>query len=307
MVGQPKPERDAGQTWREPPRPELPPGMGSASVGRLRGVVTVAQARSINGVLTTPVPDGHLRVIGEGRPLEPRIRGAMESFFHADFSRVRVHEGPTAQAMGALAFTLGEELHFAPGRYDPTSRDGIALLGHELAHVVQQRDGRVANPYGQGVAIVQDPALEAEADAIGRWVANEVCGELSSHRVRSATAIQRSSRWDDIGEIPDEIPFESNKKLTKHYKKHVEGKGGGKGWEADMPQFTSKEEYVGAAYNVISNMGIGVLRYESKGGLIVCYQPLTNYVAIISQDKKTLLTFMTLQEGNSIQSILERF
>jgi hypothetical protein len=147
--------------------------MGPASTGGLRGA---AQARSNtgNGVLMTPVPAGQLRVTGEGRPLEPGIRQTMETFFQADFSGVRVHEGPTAQAMGALAFTLGEELHFAPGLYDLTSRDGVALLGHELAHVVQQRDGRVANPYGQGVAIVQDPALEAEAERMGQRVADEV-------------------------------------------------------------------------------------------------------------------------------------
>ena len=31
----------------------------------------------------------------------------MERFFQADFSGVRVHQGPTARALGALAFTLG--------------------------------------------------------------------------------------------------------------------------------------------------------------------------------------------------------
>jgi len=42
------------------------------------------------------------------------------------------------------------------------------LLGHELTHVMQQRAGRVANPFGSGVAVVQDQALEAEADRMGR-------------------------------------------------------------------------------------------------------------------------------------------
>jgi len=70
----------------------------------------------------------------------------MEGFFQADFSGVRVHEGTAAQTIGALAFTLGEALHFAPGLYDPASRAGMKLLGHELTHVVQQRAGRVANP-----------------------------------------------------------------------------------------------------------------------------------------------------------------
>jgi hypothetical protein len=127
--------------------------------------------------MTSPVPDGLLRFRGNGRPLDDGIRAQMESFFNASFSGVRVHEGPAAQAMGALAFTLGEDLHFAPGLYAPTSREGVELLGHELTHVVQQRDGRAANPYGQGVAIVQDPALEAEADLMGRRVADEIwCG-----------------------------------------------------------------------------------------------------------------------------------
>jgi hypothetical protein len=146
----------------------LLPGMGPF---RSDGAHRVGQPRASNGVTTTPVPAGQLRVIGEGRPLEPGIRRTMESFFQADFSGVRVHQGTTAPAMGALAFTLGEEIHFAPGLYDPASPEGVALLGHELTHVVQQRDGRVANPYGRGVAIVQDPALEAEADRMGQQIA----------------------------------------------------------------------------------------------------------------------------------------
>ena len=171
MVGQPKIVGASGGAWRGAPRPELLPGMGPTRVGGLR---RVAQARPRNEVSTTPIPAGQLRVIGQGRPLEAGIRRTMESFFEADFSAVRVHEGPAAQAMGALAFTLGEELHFAPGLYDPVTREGVELLGHELTHVLQQRDGRVANPYGQGVAIVQDPALEAEADRMGQRIADEM-------------------------------------------------------------------------------------------------------------------------------------
>ena len=41
------------------------------------------------------------------------------------------------------------------------------MLGHELTHVLQQRAGRVRNPMGTGVAVVQDPALEAEAERMG--------------------------------------------------------------------------------------------------------------------------------------------
>lgn len=167
--------------WPGAPRPELLPGMGRPRVGMLGGV---AQQRTSGGVTAAAVPDGQLRLIGSGKALEPRIRTQMEGFFGADFSGVRVHEGPAAQAMGALAFTLGETLYFAPGLYDPTTREGLELLGHELAHVVQQRDGRVANPYGRGVAIVQDPALEAEADSKGRQVAEEILGGVGQAAAR---------------------------------------------------------------------------------------------------------------------------
>ncbi|HEX8108764.1 MAG TPA: DUF4157 domain-containing protein [Kofleriaceae bacterium] len=124
--------------------------------------------------MTTPVPDERMRLIGTGKPLEAGILARMEGFFGADFSGVRVHEGPIAEQMGALAFTLGETLYFSPGLYNIRTREGLELLGHELAHVVQQRDGRVANPYGRGVAIVQDPSLEAEADLMGQRAAKAI-------------------------------------------------------------------------------------------------------------------------------------
>ena len=101
-----------------------------------------------------------------GRPLPSPVRGKMEAMFGADFSAVRVHEDTQAAALGAQAFARGEHLHFQPGRFDPDSAAGHDLIGHELAHVVQQRAGRVATPMGKG-GINADPALEAEADQMG--------------------------------------------------------------------------------------------------------------------------------------------
>jgi hypothetical protein len=77
---------------------------------------------------------------------------------------VRIHVGPEASSIGALAYTWGTNIHFAPGQYNPHSLQGQKILGHELWHVVQQKSGRVSNPFGNGVAVVQDHALEAEAD-----------------------------------------------------------------------------------------------------------------------------------------------
>jgi len=109
-----------------------------------------------------------LRPRSGGWPLPRDIQAKMEAALGASFSDVRIHVGPEVPAIGALAFTWGSNIHFAPGQYNPHTPQGQFLLGHELTHVVQQRAGRVANPFGSGVAVVQDHALEAEADRLGR-------------------------------------------------------------------------------------------------------------------------------------------
>lgn len=184
----------APTVWFGAPRPELLPGMGRS---RIPALPAVAQRRANGDVTTTPVPDGMLRLAGNGKPLDNGVRVRMEDFFQADFSNVRIHEGPAAKAMGALAFTLGETVYFSPGLYDPTTRAGVELLGHELAHVIQQREGRVANPYGRSVAIVQDPGLEAEADAMGRQVAAEMWSK--PHRLLQPRTIQRAVNYTGQG------------------------------------------------------------------------------------------------------------
>jgi hypothetical protein len=108
-----------------------------------------------------------LRTTAPALRLPPVVQAQMERLFGTSFSDVRVHVGPQASAIGALAFTLGSELYFATGQYEPHSPAGQRLLAHELTHVVQQRAGRVRNPSGTGLAVVQDAGLEAEAERMG--------------------------------------------------------------------------------------------------------------------------------------------
>jgi len=103
-----------------------------------------------------------------GLPLPREVQTKLESALGANFSDVRVHVGSDAASIGAIAFTWGSDIHFAPGQYNPHTQQGQMLLAHELVHVVQQRAGRVSNPFGNGVAVVQDAMLEAEADRLGR-------------------------------------------------------------------------------------------------------------------------------------------
>ena len=107
-----------------------------------------------------------------GQPLRSDTRAQMEASFGADFSAVRIHEGAHASALGALAYTQGADIHFAPGQYQPDSHAGRELLGHELAHVVQQSRGAVqATAQARGVDLNDDPALERESDEQGERAA----------------------------------------------------------------------------------------------------------------------------------------
>lgn len=107
---------------------------------------------------------------GGGLPLPHAVRAKMEAALGADFSAIRVHIGPQAERIGALAFTNGNDIYFAPGRYQPDSAHGQRLLGHELTHVIQQRQGRV-QASGAGVSVIHDPVLEKEADRFGEMAA----------------------------------------------------------------------------------------------------------------------------------------
>src|SRR5947208_204360 len=80
-----------------------------------------------------------------GQQLEPTIRSYFEERFGHDFSRVRIHAdeaaGRSASVLNALAYTVGEHVVFGSCQYAPHTSAGGFLLAHELAHVVQQRNG----------------------------------------------------------------------------------------------------------------------------------------------------------------------
>ncbi|WP_263101352.1 DUF4157 domain-containing protein [Kitasatospora sp. DSM 101779] len=86
---------------------------------------------------------------GTGAPLEPGVRDQLSTSYGHDFSPVRVHVGPEADRatgeLGALAYTVGNDVVFSHGAYDPLSRRGRSLIAHELAHVAQH-DGHPAAP-----------------------------------------------------------------------------------------------------------------------------------------------------------------
>ncbi len=144
-------------------------GSGTSERGDGKKKETTLQRRSTGGDALRGVPSSvHEVVRSPGQPLEAATRAFMEPRFGHDFSKVRVHTdrkaAESARAVTALAYTVGNQLVFGEGQYQPRTGLGRLLIAHELAHTVQQRS-RPGNPG------TEDGALEREADRAAAAVA----------------------------------------------------------------------------------------------------------------------------------------
>ena len=93
-----------------------------------------------------PAPPPTPEVLGAlGGPLPEADRRDLGDRFGHDFRNIRIHHderaAAAADAYRAAAFTVGQNIYFGRGAYDPRSAGGRALLAHELAHTVVD-DGR---------------------------------------------------------------------------------------------------------------------------------------------------------------------
>jgi hypothetical protein len=106
---------------------------------------------------------------GGGAPLDQNTRADMESRFGTGFGDVRVHTDSaahdSAKSVNAQAYTVGSNIVFQSGKYDPASDAGRHMLAHELTHVVQQRSGPVDGTEAGGGVKVSDPSDRFEREA----------------------------------------------------------------------------------------------------------------------------------------------
>ncbi|WP_308303856.1 DUF4157 domain-containing protein [Streptomyces sp. CB02959] len=85
------------------------------------------------------------RELSGGVALEQKVRSWLEGAFGVDMGQVRIHTGAEAdglaRAFEAEAFTVGADIFFQDGCFNPGSRVGRWLLAHEVAHAVRQGGG----------------------------------------------------------------------------------------------------------------------------------------------------------------------
>ena len=103
----------------------------------------------------------------KSQPLPPSLQHKYEAEFGASLSHVTLHESHVPTLMGDESYTRGSEIHFPPGSLNPHSEAGQNLLGHELAHVVQNG----GNPSGNGSII---KSLAEAADDVASRIARAI-------------------------------------------------------------------------------------------------------------------------------------
>lgn len=149
-----------------PPAHQLARAIGNRAFNR-----TIARMRQGDGILQDGVvhPEVEATIAaarGAGRGLDASTATRMSGALGASFDDVRIHNDGRAAALArsvaARAFTVGTDIFFGAGEYQPATAAGGKLLAHELAHVVQQRDAPKRGPL-----TVSEPgdAIEREADA----------------------------------------------------------------------------------------------------------------------------------------------
>ena len=144
-----------------------------------------------------------------GTPLAGAVRSEVEGKFGRDFSAVRVHDGgaaaSAASSINARAYTVGSDIVFGAGQYEPDSASGKRLLAHELTHVAQQGgapDGAVHRELGSGTSEASKDLAHAVA-VLGKALAaaRDHTGEGTPDAEGAAQAI---ARLRELADSPDE-------------------------------------------------------------------------------------------------------
>ena len=154
-----------------------------------------------------------------GQPLDINTRSFMESRFGYDFSKVRVHTdaraAETAQAVSALAYTVGHDIVFGRGQYAMSTIEGQQLLSHELTHIIQQSTSNQTLPAHLKIT---EPSSreEQEAKAVvkttmqGQWatVSGPYAPRIAREEAIDAGLVQDAGPHDADVSLPGGVPLQ---------------------------------------------------------------------------------------------------
>ena len=99
---------------------------------------TAASPSQVGGSVSQSIQSSR----GSGSAMDNRTKSFMSERFGSDFGGVNIHTGSKAlqlsRQLNAKAFTVGNDIYFNQGQYQPETNEGKFLLAHELTHTIQQ-------------------------------------------------------------------------------------------------------------------------------------------------------------------------
>ena len=103
----------------------------------------IQRNESLAGTVTSDAVSNQINASkGSGRNMDSNTQSFMQTRFGTEFSEEKIHTSAEAIQMNrdlnVKAFTVGNDIYFNEGEYNPGSGEGKHLLAHELTHVVQQ-------------------------------------------------------------------------------------------------------------------------------------------------------------------------
>ncbi len=155
----------------------------ASGVGQIAsGIGSMLFKENAGGATTTQSPQAVMQSLGKGKSMESSTRSKMETAFGESFSGVEIHTDSHAaqlsKNMNARAFTVGNHIAFSGGEYQPGTLMGDALMAHELAHTIQQSEGKTED--AQTKSSADYSALEEDADSAAVNVMSKLAGKDDS-------------------------------------------------------------------------------------------------------------------------------
>lgn len=136
---------------------------------------------------------------GGGQSLPANVQAQFERRFGQGFGSVRIHTDAHAAGLAgrlqARAFTIGNDIAFANGQYQPQTQEGQHLLAHELTHVVQQ--GGSSQQHGHGPSVDSKAGPSVQRSFFGNiWNGIKTAASTVWNGVKkAATATWEGMKW----------------------------------------------------------------------------------------------------------------
>ena len=169
-----------------PAAPVLPTSKGS-------GTEPPTRSRDAPAAVEQQVAERRGRSAGQAMP--PLLQRNLGQRLGADLSAVRLHTDADAAAlcaqMQARAFTVGSDIYFAAGVFDPASAGGVELIAHELTHVLQQ---------GAAATAPADAPQALQRDGFIDWLLGT--NTLADPRAVARQRLAEADTWARAGPYP---------------------------------------------------------------------------------------------------------